>query len=75
MSQSSAQIRKQLVNLERDERALQRLHVNFTGLARAVQLESIRLDALKSKIQSSQRTLSPNISSGPDCSSVKMSDS
>lgn len=31
MSQNAAQIRKQLINLERDERALQRLHVSFTG--------------------------------------------
>ncbi|CAG9530667.1 unnamed protein product [Cercopithifilaria johnstoni] len=75
MSQNAAQIRKQLINLERDERALQRLHVNFTGLARAVQLESMRLDALKSKIQSSQRAPSPNTSSAPDLSSIKTSGS
>uniref|UniRef100_A0A0R3RGC8 CCDC92 domain-containing protein n=1 Tax=Elaeophora elaphi TaxID=1147741 RepID=A0A0R3RGC8_9BILA len=74
MSQNAAQIRKQLMNLERDERALQRLHVNFTGLARAIQLESMRLEALKSKIQSSQRTSSPNTSSGPDFNSIKTSD-
>ncbi|VDK74440.1 unnamed protein product [Litomosoides sigmodontis] len=75
MSQNAAQIRKQLINLERDERALQRLHVNFTGLARVLQLESMRLDALKSRIQSSQSTSSPNTSAGPDFSSIKMSDS
>ncbi|VDN82550.1 Uncharacterized protein BM_BM8699 [Brugia malayi] len=73
MSQNAAQIRKQLINLEREERALQRLHVHFTGLLRAVELESMRLNALKSIVQSSQRASSPNASSVPD--SIKTLDS
>ncbi|VDP13910.1 unnamed protein product [Onchocerca flexuosa] len=75
MSQNAAQIRKQLINLEREERALQRLCVHFTGLLRAVELESMRLNALKSMLQSSQCTSSPNASSIPDLNSIKALDS
>ncbi|KAM3719593.1 Guanine nucleotide-binding protein subunit beta [Dirofilaria immitis] len=74
MSQNAVHIRKQLINLEREERALQRLHVHFTGLLRTVELESMRLNSLKSAIQPSHRTSSPNISSVPDFSLTKTYD-
>uniref|UniRef100_A0A8R1TMV9 Fe-S_biosyn domain-containing protein n=2 Tax=Onchocerca TaxID=6281 RepID=A0A8R1TMV9_ONCVO len=73
MSQNAAQIRKQLINLEREERALQRLCVHFTGLLRAVELESMRLNVLKSVLQSSQCPSSPNPSSISDFNSIKTS--
>ncbi|VDN18955.1 unnamed protein product [Gongylonema pulchrum] len=55
MFEDANHIREQLDNLDSEERALQRLYIQLTGLKRAVELESMRLNALKISLLSSQR--------------------